>query len=551
MLFITINSNISSQSFSITEQTKKSWILKEESDIVYSNLTSKKGLLFIEEKDIKIGSKVLYTIYHYNSDGKLINRKNYKTKKAAKIYSTNDSIYFIFTKINKLNKPLKSTKSKKKSLKDILFLYESASIKELEFKKNEAFVNQGLRNNNIINYKNIFDYNNEKKILLNINFHKYIHSRKEYGDIDLKIKANDFLDRQNNYISRFRINLLNSNFKNILFKDLIISNNIGDFQIENYKVDTNKNNIYLLLSTYDRSKKKFFGSKNKINTKYHLIKINKYGVLSKTIDEGIHSIKTINIEFFENQLICAGMYSDTNDNKLNGFFKFEFDKDNLAPQSQSFFKFSKQFITDIKTTYIYNNKTKLVKKLINANYEKFKNLSSNHISIDEEGNCIINIEEYEIFKSGGAPMMGMSTSGLPGSPLLSASMDFNNSSDKKQKGIIIAKISKNNQLIWARNIKNNDLRGSNYLTTTINGLNYIIKKNTPKTHKQYNKNDENDSKNHYLYGISINDFGEIKSQRFFPHKLKNKIELFKMNNKDIYIKEIDKKVFQLGKLKID
>lgn len=266
------------------------------------------------------------------------------------------------------------------------------------------------------------------------------------------------------------------------------------------------------------------------------------------------------MEFFNDDIICAGMYSDTNNSKINGFCKLNFDQKDLGQKSEFYSGFTNSFLDDTKP--ILSNTT---------SYRKFKELSFDYIHIDQNGNCVINIEEYYIQRNS-APMPIAS---VPvGAFSVGLSVDIGTNS-KVQEGIITAKISNDNKLLWARYIETNDRRNQYFLSKNINGVNHIIKNDIPLTYRKLvtgkdyiddpeddysidlvednNTNYKTDYKNDYLYSISISNLGKLNNSRFFSHKKSYKIDFNHLMNStnpndDFYISIKMGKKFQLVKL---
>lgn len=586
LLFLLCCYNVYSQKIEVIEKTVITKNLEKKSKVLYTAITEKNELICVKEKSKKLSSNTNYTFYHYNANRELINTVEFKTDKIDKVFLAKDSIYLIKHKKNFIpnNSSYKiSHQNRFRKVKNIDLFYQSASLKDLNFKEHHwsSIKNNGKHwNTSSEDFEIILDEDDTKKRLLRMSLISYNPTKEEVHLADINIAAKDSLKRTKHYSLHLQLDIFDETLKSNFSKKVILTNNIGKFKLEKYKVHTKNNNVYLLFSTLDIKKKKLisFESKlisfnNNLNTKYHIVKISSDTLKYKTIGDDTHSIATLNMDVFENKIICAGMYSNTDNHKINGFCRFDFNTTTLNNGLHSYLKFTNHFFEDIDaskakfTRFIKekNTTTKLkdtsVITKINKDYIKLKSLSSDFMNIDTEGNCVVNIEEYEIKKNSLAMPEIPGTPGMPGMPGMplgnGISIYVNNAikSEKRQLRIHTAKISKDHKLIWARNINLKESKERQYLYTNINGINYFIKNNIPRTHKQYNKKDYDHSFYHYLYAISVNDLGEIQSQRFSPYKpsLATTIELINgvsiiNNSTNFIVGELHKKKFQLSKM---
>lgn len=195
------------------------------------------------------------------------------------------------------------------------------------------------------------------------------------------------------------------------------SSDISDrkFKIQNVAIDDKDGTVYLLGKTTPKeAKSKEDGGKYF----YELFKIDASGKKSLQFDSDDKFAASLTTVVGENQIICAGFYSDRKDTRYKGVVHFSINPDDLSIQSSKYSPFSDQFIID---------------KYGKDKDKELRNIVFRNSHVDADNNLILAGEEHFVRLVNGGQMGN--------SYINYFFMD-----------IIAVKLDPDGDLIWSRNI---------------------------------------------------------------------------------------------------
>lgn len=236
--------------------------------------------------------------------------------------------------------------------------------------------------------------------------------------------------------------------------DVMYGNGIKDKKsfFQNILISEEGDAIYLVAKAYAPDlKKKEEGGKYF----YDFSKITANGQSSQKIEVDEHYIGSLKTYFYNNELISIGFYSDNQENKYTGICHFKLDANTLAVKSSKYNPFTAQFLIDK-----YGSETHKALKTI-----CFKNAFFN-----SNGEIIINAEEAYITEYYNNPGFAGAVVGITPSHSISYTYD----------DIVIAKLTTDGDLIWARNINKKQSTGYedngflSYTSCLTNDKNYFF-----------------------------------------------------------------------------
>lgn len=505
-------------------------------------------LLKFKKKPHSSYNKTTYHLSYYNSKKELITQKTFKLHSSEHMFVTNDSIFLLHA-LKKLTEP--TSNNSFKNTKSIHYFISAADLKTLTFKEQNILnVNENNSTLNLGNFK--FNYKiksdtheNSSNYILHTDSNTYNPKRKNIQADCIINEGNDIEKKQKKYGTALNVALLNHQFKPTIKKTFFIENNIGELNFVKELVDPNTNAVYILASTF--SKGALIKVKKKLNTTYHIFKVTSDKIEMKTLSNLNFSIATATISLYKDEIICAGAYSITNDSYLNGIFKLNFNKNDLTEFTNTTFNFTQKYIEDWKALH-FTSTASSIKNSSNVSVPKIyhSQLSLDHFFINNDGNCYLSIVEYVVQKSSGG-------FGLPGMPLGGIILTVGiTPSNIKNKSIILTKISKDNKLIWSRNLKYKYKKGD-LVKTVHNGNYYILGDYIKKIYKKYNLNPVKTEGNNLFY-LEVNHQGNVNSdiyQTSLKHKNVN-ILTSKKNadniSTDLFLEFNSKNVSQLNSL---
>lgn len=191
-----------------------------------------------------------------------------------------------------------------------------------------------------------------------------------------------------------------------------------NYAFENMTLSSDLSTAYIVSKAYFK-KKRFRVDERKFQ--YELIKVSANGSQTQSfVDAGKYPEALYPI-VFKDRLVCTGFYADRKDNRYNGIAYFDLDPISLNIKSQRYNPFSQQFMED---------------KFGREEDKVIKNLVFKGVEITEDQEIFFNAEEYFV-------TTGMEVTGA-GQRVRLERFHHND--------IVSAKLSKNGELAWARNI---------------------------------------------------------------------------------------------------
>ena len=314
-----------------------------------------------------------------------------------------------------------------------------------------------------------------------------------FGDIEIS-ENNKYLgfslDLKNKDKENHEYYLFTTDFE-LVFKRRF-ERNIKDrkFTYQNITINEDDASILMLGKAFVNSKKK---KKDGGKYNYELYKISDTGIKTLTFDVGKHYIGSMSI-IYDGELKCLGFYSDKNDSRYKGvaFFKIN---DDLKLEKSKYSPFTEQFIKD---------------KYGKSKDKELHNVSVKDILVLDSGDLIFNAEEFYITTS--------STVNAQGNWVTTYIYHYND--------IMSIKLSKEGELLWARNINKRQSAGipSPYLSftsTSVNGKSYYFINCSDKIKKIRKDRLEfrgTSGKKSNLYVITINEKGEYNYKKVLDDK---------------------------------
>ena len=214
-------------------------------------------------------------------------------------------------------------------------------------------------------------------------------------------------------------NQLNLKFDKIFIKEI----DDDKFELQNLEISNDGNSMYVLGKVFtSENKEKNNGGKYQ----FELTTITKEQEKTVIIDVNEHYVKSLKTFVQSDKLIAIGFYSNKNDNRFKGICYFELNPDNLASQNIKFNNFTEQFNND---------------KYGQSKSKELKNLVLKDILILENKDIVLTAEESYVYS------YGYGSGGVGGIGGIGGGQTYYNFSD-----IVCAKLAKDGNLIWARNI---------------------------------------------------------------------------------------------------
>ncbi len=238
--------------------------------------------------------------------------------------------------------------------------------------------------------------------------------------------------------------VFNDNLEKIFEQEIIKDIKDRLFIYQNIEVDDEDGTVYFLGKEYENNSRDS-KRKGKANYHYELLKVSADGQIKETSFESDVFVASLTVAKNLDQLVAVGFYSERNDHRYKGVARFNLNPETLAITSKAFLPFSDQFLFD---------------KYGKEKDKELRNLSYRDIMIFENGDVILNAEEYfEVFHQN-----------MNGGGYYTYHYD----------DIISCKISANGQLLYARNINKDQTSRKpksnydSYCSMSGNGLLYIF-----------------------------------------------------------------------------
>lgn len=265
------------------------------------------------------------------------------------------------------------------------------------------------------------------------------------------------------------------------------------FSLQDAEIDEQDGSVYLLgkLSTKEAKKKKEGG-----NYEFVLYKVNGESTETLSFDSQDKYVAELKIRFNRGKLFGIGFYSDRNDNRYKGIAYINFDKVKMSLTNATYSPFTDQFLVDK-----YGQKKE----------KELKNIVLREIHIDENGNSIINAEEF-FTKTNNSPNA------------------ISQRTAYYYRDIICTKLDANGTLIWARNINKKQAAGGkifglSYKTAFANNKTYFLFNSSDNLNRLRNDRIEfkgGKMKNSSFYIVSLDNDGQFQFKKLLDE---NEIDL--------------------------
>lgn len=245
-----------------------------------------------------------------------------------------------------------------------------------------------------------------------------------------------------------KIFVFNDKFEKIYTTDF--SKDLKDylFEYQDVVVDDRDGSVFFVGKAYENDMKKN-KKDGESNYHYEIFKLNASETKLLTFKTLDHFVNSTYLLYDKNEFFCIGFYSEKNDYRYKGTFKLQIDPNTMEIKTQNYFPFSEQFLTD---------------KYGKVKDKELKNISYRSVILGDDGDIIINGEEYYI-----EMVYVPNANGTGGHWRITYHYD----------DIISAKIKSDNTLAWARNINKDQVGNLNYnphsyFSTYVNGKNYFF-----------------------------------------------------------------------------
>jgi len=319
-----------------------------------------------------------------------------------------------------------------------------------------------------------------------------------FGEVTFSAKKNFFcvnFDIKDKESQTQRLYVFDKNFTPVFqreFKRKILDKL---FQYENIDVDDKTGEIYLLGKVFEnnstRTKKK-----GKANYNYELHKITATEEKSVSFSPNDNFIGSLFTVRGKNSISCAGFYSEKNDYRYKGVCRFNLDPETLEITQQSYMPFSEEFIKD---------------KYGKVKDKELKNLSFRSAFINDNEDIVLNAEEFFVTTH--------TQSTMNGGMMTRSVFNFND--------IVSVKISRDGELLWARNINKRQATSGavmeylSFSSTVLNDNTYLFINCSDKIRKISNDRIEfkqGNMKKANLYAIKIDNDGNFTFKNIVDDK---------------------------------
>lgn len=442
--------------------------------------------------------KPRYYIEVYDQDFILLRETKFRHKMFSEILIKNDSIFLLHPKKEYNNN------NEANNLKSIKIMAYASPIKRLKFQEvnfynidpNEEFNSHFFKNSNSLTTKIIKSKNSKcLSFLFETPIKEKITSK---GPLFLFSKSITKTKSKKTYSQAYKA-VTYKEGKLLYSQNFILNHFVSSSISKKLSINENDGSIYFIEQEM-AEKRPLFDFKLYTLVTHNLVKINDNQLYRMNMSnyERINFLTAYNIAFYKNKVSLVGYYaSDIKRQNCLGIFKFDLDN-NLSFNNKNLMPFSEDFINDRIHVLKQTNK-----KIQNA--LQFKPLAFRDVFFNKKGDCfIIAGEGFRNFPNSNAPSYKSTTS------------TFSN----------IAKINKENELVWSRSI----YTGSKYQksatipTSILAGENLFLIYNQPEKimAKQINPslNIFNGKKNR-CFIASINSEGNVNYTPLTLRKAKN------------------------------
>lgn len=385
------------QAQEIPFKTQKSEVFKDEykfSTIMSVEEDGNGGLIIVRSfRGGAFSSAFGYYFEHYDSNMKLIKEYEYDSKRSG--------VMGIIVNGDKVN-IIDFTYEKDK--KAFVCNSNTASINDFNFAKKELFVlpSEEVSGFSFFGIGSSYDNDTGAQMIVN----------------EDKTAFSIIVDISNKKQETHKLYLYDANLNQKFIHEFKRDIKDRKFRYENIDVSKDGNTLYLLGKVYSTEKKK---KKEGGKYQYELSRITKEGMTTQVFDTEEHFSASLKTIVFDDRISCVGFYSDRNDSRYKGLSYFELDPKSLAIRKSKFNPFTEQFIID---------------KYGKEKDKELRNLSFRGISVTSSGDIVFNAEEFFVITT---------TTMQAGGGMTTRTTYYYND-------IVSAKLNKEGNLIWARNI---------------------------------------------------------------------------------------------------
>lgn len=238
-----------------------------------------------------------------------------------------------------------------------------------------------------------------------------------FGEVSFSRDNNFFavnFDIKNKEAQTQKLFVFDTNFNPVWDRTFTRDIKDKDFRYENLDVDDANGNVYILGKINDKDSKK----DDKTDYHFELYKITATTENSVSFDSNNNFVGSLFTVRGTDNISCVGFYSEKNDSRYKGVVRYNLNPESLEITKSSFMPFSTEFIND---------------KYGKVKDKELRNLKFKSAFINESGEIVLNAEEqYTTWMSSG--------------------MNSGGRTIFHYDDIVSVKMSKDGELIWARNI---------------------------------------------------------------------------------------------------
>ena len=194
------------------------------------------------------------------------------------------------------------------------------------------------------------------------------------------------------------------------------------FDLVRVKIDNN-GTAYILGRVFHEKRRTKSGGE--VNYHYELFKISEEKTERTELNPGGHYVRSLDLIFDNNKLVCIGTFSTENDNKLIGSAFFSIDKQSMELLTTNFQEFSSDVMFDK-----YGD--------ANESQKRLKKYYIDNIRKSNDGGYVITAEEFDIDFNHG---------------------QYGGSTTYHFDDILVLRLSESGDLFWARNINKKQSSG--------------------------------------------------------------------------------------------
>jgi hypothetical protein len=457
---------------------------------LFTDVDSKTKLLFAES-DGNNGFISVRSYKHFQKKGFYIDHfdANMKRIETHSLFEDNHAIKEVWIKDKQLNMIVKYRDNKKKIF---VFQHYTTPTNKIEFTVKDILTVKDSLLNKYLKSVDEAVLANEQYDADTFGLIRFSTNKKNM------VISFDLLKDPTTKLEQHKLYVFNQNFELIYEKLFLKETRDHKYKLQDFLVD-DKGNI---LITAKHVKSIHLFDKKTSNYQYEIVRVNKDSEQTISFENADFLENQLKTRFFNNTLICAGLYSDIDSFKSTGFFKYSIDLDSFTLINQTYLPFSKQLLKDM-----HHKRNKGI-----------SNLEIVNVFIDNEGGVYITAEKQHTDHKGIFDIVLIRRKAKKENPFLRYFY----------YEIVAAKIDSDNSLAWSRLIKkkqtmdekhdNNDVYS--YSSTVVNGQNYFFfnaSSNIKTLNKKRYKFRTKGAIMANLYALVIDSKGNIKPNKLIDY----------------------------------